>query len=352
MSDLQALFSAAQNLNQTDLQVLSSHILSMLHGCFGERQESIEAVKVSHCQRCNSEHIVKYGKDKNRKQRYKCKNCGIVFYADSFTVTSKTRHDMETWKRFVELLLSRASLAKCASACKISVQTAFTWRHKILNALQKDQTNRVLGGIIEADETYFGINYKGNHTKSRSFVMPRESRKRGRDCKDQIGSRACVMYAVERNGQVYGEVLGKGQPTIAMLTHAFDKRIITESIFLTDKSVSLRNYFTNYTSGIQLIQLQAHLNPKNMNSPPEVRGVFHIQSVNNGHHRLRAFLTAYNGVSTKYLNHYVNLFIWIENHKRIDNVNLEDELRASLNTSDSYISYNEIINLPAIPVVA
>ena len=41
------------------------------------------------------------------------------------------------------------------------------------------QTMFTLDGIIEADETFFAISYKGNHSKSKTFAMPRKAHKRG-----------------------------------------------------------------------------------------------------------------------------------------------------------------------------
>ena len=38
---------------------------------------------------------------------------------------------------------------------KINLKTAFFWRHKILKVLTKKDDNDKLGGIIEADETFF-----------------------------------------------------------------------------------------------------------------------------------------------------------------------------------------------------
>lgn len=349
MVTLTDILSAAETLNAEDLRTLSSRILSLLN--ITDSNEDSQP-KCDCCRRCESTQIVKYGKDKNGKQRYKCKSCNTIFYEDSFSVVSRTRHDAETWRKFIDLLLMRASLKRCAATCKISVQTAFTWRHKILNALQHDQEGRMLGGIVEADETFFGISYKGNHTKSKDFTMPRKAYKRGSDSREQTGSRACVMCALERNGQVYGEVLGKGQPTIAMLSHAFDNRIMPETIFISDKAIGMKNYFKNNTKAVQLIQMKAHVKPKSMNSPPEVRGAFHIQNINNMHYRLRKALEPYCGVSTKYLNHYLNLFIWIENHKNIPNVNLHQELCASLSQKDCYTALQNITSLPAIPFVA
>lgn len=347
MADLSTLLSATETLNREELQALSARILGLLN-----IPAEAESSTCDCCRRCDSKQIVKYGKDKNGKQRYKCKSCNAIFYEDSYSVVSHTRHSHETWKKYVELLLMRSSLQKCASACKISVQTAFVWRHKILNALQKDQTNRLLGGVVEADETFFGISYKGNHTKSKDFVMPRKAYKRGTDSREQTGSRACVMCAMERNGQVYGEVLGKGQPTIAMLSHAFNDRILPETIFITDKAIGVKNYFKDNDKAIQLIQLKAHVRPKSMNSPPEIRGAFHIQNINNTHYRFRKAMEPYNGVSTKYLNHYLNLYIWIENHKNIPNIDLHRELCASIQDHNTYMPFKEITALPPIPIVA
>lgn len=349
MADLQNLLTVAESLSRNELKALSARILGLLSIRVDDGSD-VEGCKC--CRRCDSKQVVKYGRDKNGKQRYKCKSCNTVFYGDSFSVSSRTRHDPATWAKYVEMLLMRSSLKACAAACKISIQTAFSWRHKILSALQKDQTNRSLGGIVEADETFLGISYKGNHTKSKDFVMPRRAYKRGTDSRAQTGSRACVMFAIERNGQTYGEILGKGQPTIAMLSHAFDNRILPESIVISDKAIGIKNYFKDNKRSIQLIQLKAHIKPKSMNSPPEVRGAFHIQNINNLHYRFRKTLEPYCGVSTKYLNHYLNLYVWIENHKRIPDIDLRKELCSFMYKQNCYTPFSHLVAMPAIPSVA
>ena len=65
------------------------------------------------------------------------------------------------------------SVRKSAEICGINKDTAFIWRHKILDALQNMASDVKLDGIVEADETFFAISFKGNHKKSTSFVMPR-----------------------------------------------------------------------------------------------------------------------------------------------------------------------------------
>ena len=349
MSNFKAVIEQIRLFDYKDLKDISEEILQLLK--LTEDNSRSTSSTVNFCRRCEDVNIVKFGKDKNGKQRYKCRNCGATFTDTSYSILSNTHQDISIWKKYIELLLDGASLQKCSDECNISVRTAFIWRHKILNALQKDQGNRALGGIVETDETYISISYKGNHKNSSNFVMPRAPHKRGTDSRCQIGSRACVMVAYERNGQTYGEVLGKGQPTIAMLSHAFDNRILDESIVISDKSVGIKNYFSRFDD-IDLVQLKAHIKPKSMSSPPEVKGVYHIQNVNNLHYRLHRFLRKYNGISTKYLNHYVNLFIWIENYKEVENINLKKELFSYIGSPKTKVNVRELTNLPAIPEVA
>ena len=350
MATLTNLISVAESLNKEELQALSSRILALLNRPASEASPT----KCECCRRCESKQIVKYGKDKNGKQRYKCKSCNTVFYEDSFSTVSRSRHNTETWKKFIDLLLMRASLKKCAAVCGISIQTAFTWRHKILNALQYDQEGRVLGGVVEADETFFSISYKGNHAKSKNFTMPRQAYKRGTDNRSSKAPKVCVMCAIERMGQSYGEVLGAGQPTVKMISHAFEDRVAPESIVLSDRALAMKSFFEK-KDDITLIRLKSSVTGRqgrHDGGKPEVRGSFHIQNINNMHYRFRKALEPYCGVSTKYLNHYLNLFIWIENHKNIPNVNLHRELCASLNQKGHYTTLRNITSLPAIPVVA
>ena len=63
------------------------------------------------------------------------------------------------------------SIRKSAAKCGISNATAFYWRHKILGALQNiTEIKQKLSGIVEADETFFPLSFKGNHSKD-GFVM-------------------------------------------------------------------------------------------------------------------------------------------------------------------------------------
>lgn len=351
MQDFNAFLSQLNTLSADELEICSKKILQILK----QNQDAPQPYaddNICNCRRCSSDRIVKYGKDKNGKQRYKCKDCGTLFVYDSFSVVSHTHKDYAVWEKFIKLTLCRESLETCAKECDISVRTAFVWRHKILDTLAHEQDNRVLSGVIEIDEMYIPISYKGNHKKSKKFTMPRLPRKRGgTDGAFPLSSKACVMCGYERNGQSYGEVLGAGQTTLKMISHAFDFRLVPDSLLLSDKSSCIKRYFENKKS-ISHVQMHAHINPKDVHSPPEVKGAFHIQNINNLHSRIRKFIIPYNGVSTKYLNHYIGLFIWIENCKKISSATLEEQTNEMLVLNNTYISEKELVDFPPIPFVA
>lgn len=342
------LLNSARQMSEQDLKRVSDALLKMLAKPSGTHCATVD--KVEKCRKCGDAHIVKFGKDKSGKQRYRCKGCGATFTETSFSTFSGTWYSADVWEDYIYLLLKGTSLEECAFQCGISVRTAFDWRHKILSVLQHDQDNRILGGIIEADEKFFPVSYKGNHKNSKRFTMPRKAFKRGSDNRSNNVPKACVMCAVERNGQSYGEVLGAGQPTTQMIDHAFGKRLIPDSIMLADGALAMKNYFTK-REDVELIRLQSTTNGSHHGGKPEIRGIYHIQSANNFHMRLDAFLKRYNGVATKYLNHYVGLFVWIENHKKADKP-MELSLRESISREYTHVPARRLTDYPPIPGVA
>ena len=337
----------AKGLSKAELKLISDQFLKMLSqadGVYGASGKTVEK-----CRKCGADKIVKFGKDKNGKQRYKCKCCGTTFTETSFSAVSRTRHSNAVWETYIHLLLTGASLEVCAFQCGISVRTAFIWRHKILNTLQNDQDNRVMAGIIEADEKYIPVSYKGNHKKSKHFVMPREPYRRGTDNRSNNMPKACIMCAVERHGHSYSEVLGVGQSNTQMVTHAFEKRVVDDSIMLSDGGKALSNYFAKKDK-VELITLKSSMSGSHKGGDPEIRGIYHIQTVNNFHKRLDAFLRRYTGVATKYLNHYVSLFVWIENHKKMNDT-LEDSLLNYIGERSSYAPARSLFERPSVPAI-
>jgi transposase-like protein len=124
------------------------------------------------CPICGGTHIVRNGHRKDGTQRYVCRECGKSFVITTNSIVSGTRKDLSVWEKYIDCMMNGLSIRKTATICGIHRNTAFIWRQKILDALQNMANGVNLEGIIEADETFFAISYKGNHKDSPNFTMP------------------------------------------------------------------------------------------------------------------------------------------------------------------------------------
>lgn len=291
------------------------------------------------CPVCGCMHISRFGHTKDGKQRYICKDCGKTFTITTNSIASGTRKPLSTWERFVDCMINGLSVRKTASVCGIHRNTAFIWRHKILDTLQEMANGVNLNGIIEADETFFSVSYKGNH-KNSSFVMPRAARKRGKLVKVRGLSKeqVCVPCAVNRTGLSIAKISNLGRVSTKNLHSVYDNRIEDNSTLVTDKMNSYVR-FAN-TNGINLIQVKTGKSKK---------GIYHIQHINNYHSKLKQFMDKFNGVSTKYLNNYLIWHNFVNYAKETDFEKRNILLRFAL-TRQSSIKCRDISKRAAIPI--
>jgi hypothetical protein len=135
--------------------------------------------------------------------------------------------------KYAKCMINGFSISRCAEEVDISITTSFYWRHKILDAIRAFMGIGKVAGVVEADETYYRVSYKGNHKKSRHFTMPRAPRKRGKEVKTRGLSKeyVCVGCAIDREGNVITEVIGKGRAGYADLKRLLDDRIGKNSIY-------------------------------------------------------------------------------------------------------------------------
>jgi transposase-like protein len=92
-------------------------------------------------------------------RRYRCKACRKTFNALTGTSLARLRKKA-CWLRYSEALAAGMSLAKAAAHCGVHLTTSFRWRHRFLRA--PAATREALGGVVEADETFFRRSHKGS----------------------------------------------------------------------------------------------------------------------------------------------------------------------------------------------
>ena len=115
------------------------------------------------CPYCGKHHIRRNGHQKNGSQKFVCVDYNRSFSIITNTVFSGTSKSLDVWQKFMECMKQNLSLDECAEVWGIVHSTAFIWRHKTLDAISKSANKERLSGIVEADETYLPISYKGNH---------------------------------------------------------------------------------------------------------------------------------------------------------------------------------------------
>ena len=243
------------------------------------------------CPHCGCTHIQRNGKARGFQQ-FRCVDCKKYFSATTNTILSSTKLPLEKWRKYIECMMMNLTIKKSAEVCKINHNTAFLWRHKILDALQEMAADVTLDGIVEGDETFFSASYKGSHTLPEGRTARhhgQQNHKRGLS-KELV----CVPCAVNRNGKSIAKATNLGHVSTKDLETAFSGRIEKGSPFCSDFAPQYVEFAKN--NEINLIQLK---------KDECRRGVYNIQHINSYHSVLKNFMRIFKGVSTKYLPNYL-----------------------------------------------
>ena len=242
-----------------------------------------------HCPYCNSNKIKKNGKALGKYPQFKCNNCGKNYSTKTNTIFQGTHKSIIVWQEYIELFSQGKSLSYIAKELNMNIKTAFYWRHKILKVLTKKDDNDKLGGIIEADETFFEESQKGARN-----VKGREARKRGYSSYTYTKkTKICVLTAIDRNKASFTKPVGFGgleKDDVVLL----QRHLVKDSVLITDGNRTYRNLHN-----VKLKSLKF--------GKPENK-VYHLNNINNFHSMLKKFMIRFNGVATKYLDYYVEYF--------------------------------------------
>ncbi len=178
--------------------------------------------------------------------------------------------------------------------------TLFYWRHKILSALKQIPTE-AFQGIVEMDETYFLFSEKGKRK-----ITERKSRKRGGKAKHRgiSNDQVCVLVARDRQKITFSGVLGRGRIRTNKLDEVIGSQLSNSNVLCTDSWRA----FSSYANSKGLIHYRFKSDGKQ-----RVKGIYHIQNVNSYHSRLKRWIDRFNGVATKYLQHYLAWFRFKDN---------------------------------------
>ena len=269
----------------------------------------IEQVRFSKgvvCPHCESYSFNRNGHT-NGIQRFICKTCHKTFTYKTDTLTAYSKKDLSVWEKYIECMMDGLSIRKTAIRCNIAFRTSFLWRHKILDGLKKLQETVHMDGVVETDETFLPLSFKGNHKKSRTgFKLPRKPRKCGRDIhkrglsKEQV----CIPSGVNRTGLSVAKVGNLGMVNLNSVKKVLNNHIEKDSILCTDGS----NVYKKFSDGIGV---KEHI--RLVKGRGKVRGEYSIGRINSYHSQLKTWLGRFKGISTKHTNNYLvwfNQVVW------------------------------------------
>lgn len=270
-------------------------------------------IETVHCPNDNNHTVVKNGTDRNGRRRYKCKNCGITFFASMHSLSSSVVQDTAVWCRFVSGILQQESIETLAQACSISPTTAMNWQLRVFEAIRTIEADNKLSGVVVADDMRVYYNLKGNH--SDDFIMPRKSRKRGHEntIKNSNKNQICVLCAIDDEGHSFSKIISFGVPNGKRTANGFrDKLNDDVDVLVTDGAKSFGETVRRYEIPYWERKPSHDYGRKKV---PDISGNYNIQIINNYHSKLRKFLAKYNGVSSRRLPGYLLVFDFLQNHK-------------------------------------
>ena len=247
------------------------------------------------CVHCGQERCQRWGFS-HGLQRWRCRSCRRSFNALTGTPLARLRKKSE-WLAFADTLSEGLSVEAAAGRCGVARSTSFRWRHRFLRA--DVACSDTLGGIVEADETFFRLSYKGSRRWRAGRTRPagRPPKRRGTKAGRQglTVEHVPVLVARDRQGGTRASVLE--DRSSGAIDAAIGSALPDDGILCSD---SWRGFATVATRrGI-------HHEPVNMSAGERCRdGIWHIQNASAYHSRLKAWTARFKGIATHYLPAYL-----------------------------------------------
>lgn len=285
--------------------------------------------KQGKCPHCGSFKYNKFGIDKGSK-RYRCKECKRTFTEYTGTWMSKI-HKKALTEGYVKLMGEEKSLDKIKVELGINKKTAFDWRHKILSSIENSGKGS-FQGITESDETFFLVSGKGTKQTSRN------PRKRGGSAKKRgvSSEQVAVIVTADRLSEIDMTVARIGRIRKRDIQKAIGERISGQTILCSDSHVSYKGFAIDKKIEHHAIRadLKQYVKKKK----------YHVQHVNSIDSRMKKWIeNRFMGVSTKYLQKYMNWFRYKEMLK--GSVNFTEKLTSqSLESLTAWKTFKSIPN--------
>ena len=293
-----------ESLNQEQKAELTKLLNQDLTSNLDLVQTSLTNDQMVHCPQCNSTDLYGHGTYKGRK-RYKCKSCQSTFNDFTGTAISGIKKTQK-FQEYMWLVLESISIRKAALKLEVNVKTIFDWRHKILSSLAVVNREE-FSGIVECDDKQLNINNKGDRN------LDREPYKRPSDRKTKRGvsnDKISIIVAADRKGNRTMQVAKIGRVDAKSIENSIGELISAENVLCSDAHPSIIAWAKDKKiEHHTFVATKQHIKDK----------CYHVQHVNSMDNLYERWIKRFYGVSTKYLEQYLNWFVFLEKIKKSSN---------------------------------
>jgi transposase len=267
----------------------------------------------AYCDRCGKVRSFKRYKTAHQAQAWTCTSCTKKLYPTAWTIYHKSSTSLHLW--FYALFMM--SSTRCGVSAKqlerelgVTYKTAWRMFNLIRNRLMTQDYQGPLSGKVEVDETWVGGKL-------------RESEKRKARAE---GNPAIGPYAKHRE-TVFGMVERGGRIVALHIPSRYGYTIRSKMRDHIDAGCSV---YTDEFGGYDGIERRFERHTINHSLRIYARGDVHTQTVEGFFALLKNGIRgAYHSVSSKWLQGYVNEYVWRYNHRDDDEPQFMTLLRRS-----------------------
>jgi transposase-like protein len=230
------------------------------------------------------------------KYQYRCKNTGKNFTVKTGTILENSPIPLKKWFFAIWLTFHKKGISSCQLARDIGVtqKTAWFMLHRIRNCFSCENQH-ILDGEVELDETFVGGKNKNR------YYDKKVKNSRGRSFKDKTP----VFGMLERGGKLVCRVVKN--TSAKQLTPIIRKTVKRTAKLYTDEWGGYNKAGKLYTRHI--VDHSKH---------QYVNGNIHTNTIEGGwSHLKRSIIGVYHYVSRKYLQKYVNEFVFHYNTRKL-----------------------------------
>lgn len=273
------------------------------------------------CERCEAERSFKRYTAKQQRQDWTCTACGLHVHPTAGTIYHKSSTGLHLWFYAMYLMTStRCGISAKQLEREIGVTYKTAWRmfNLIRNELMEQDPDEKLVKRVEMDETYVGG--KPRATDRAKWDKPSRT-KQSQAVEWAHDKKTPIFGMVERNDKVW--VDGKTKPVIIkhgkVVAHVVPKKMQSQVISLMDDQIkSGARIYTDDSRLYDWMDKSGWEHHKVRHSKGSYVRDYHIHTQQiEGFWSLvkRGIHGTHHAVSPKWLQGYVNEYVWRYNHR-------------------------------------